>query len=263
MVGEPTSLNAFDLAVLDPESTAIFLDFDGTVADLAERPDEVSVPAATRKTLERLASSTGGAVAIITGRPIDEIDRFLAPLRLPVAGVHGLERRDASGYRSSVFNSEKLLKPVNRTLRTFANAHPGLLLETKPGATALHYRQRPELERAVIDSVHEAVTGLKGVQILHGKMVVEVKSGKATKADAVEAFMAEPPFRGKLPLFAGDDVTDEDAFREITRKHGISIKVGRGDTAAAFRTQGAREFRNWLAQLADIFETRSELIKGI
>ncbi|WEX11415.1 trehalose-phosphatase [Chelativorans sp. AA-79] len=256
MAGEAAPLSSLDYAGLKPAATAIFLDFDGTLADLAERPDEVSVPAATRAALERLVEATQGALAIVTGRPIDDIDHYLAPLRLPVAGVHGLERRTAAGARMTAAVDEEKFASVRGRLQAFVDAHPGLLLETKRGSMALHYRQRPELGDASIAAVHEAVNGSKGFHLLHGKMVIEVKGGKATKADALAAFMQEEPFCGRVPVFAGDDVTDEDAFRRIAVIKGISIKIGGGSTAALFRTEGTASFREWLGQLADSFDSR-------
>lgn len=256
MASLPASLILFDHTGLRPENTAIFLDFDGTLADFAERPDAVTVPLATLQVLARLEKSTGGALAIVTGRPIDDIDHFLAPLCLPVAGVHGLERRGASGKLSAAAVEEGKFNAISDSLKKFTEAHPGTVFETKQGSVALHYRQRPELAEASAAAVHEAVNGHQGLHILHGKMVIEVKSGTATKGDAVAAFMAEPPFNGRLPLFAGDDVTDEDAFHEIAREGGVSIKIGNGETAAAYRTEGTDTFRGWLARLADNFDSR-------
>ena len=256
MAKKPEPLTSFEYANLKPGKTAIFLDFDGTLADFAEHPDAVSVPLPTRDVLARLEKSTGGALAIITGRPIQEIDRFLAPLHLPVAGVHGLERRNAGGERSAVSVEAGDFTRLKEKLQPFTEANPGTMIETKAGSLALHYRQRPELEEESAAAVHDAVDGLAGLQILQGKMVVEVKSGKATKADAVSAFMAEPPFRGRLPLFAGDDVTDEDAFGAIAEHGGISIKIGSGATVARLRADTTDAFRDWLAILADSFDTK-------
>ncbi|WP_309085803.1 trehalose-phosphatase [Chelativorans sp.] len=233
---------------------AVFLDFDGTLADLAERPDQVSVPGETLHALQRLKRSLDGALAIITGRPIDDIDKFLAPLVLPVAGVHGLERRRAGGERMAAPVDQEKFGLLRERLQSFADANPGLLLEVKQGSMALHYRQRPDLAEACAAAVGAALTGLDGFHVLHGKMVIEVKGGTATKADALAAFMREEPFRGRVPFFAGDDVTDEDAFHEIARLSGISIKVGRGTTAALFRTDGTASFRHWLGSLADSFD---------
>jgi len=256
MAGKATSLASLDYTGLKPETTALFLDFDGTLADIAERPDAVSVPPGTLEILTRLKRSTQGALAIVTGRAITDIDRFLAPLQLPVAGVHGLERRSADGLRMVAAVDEAEFSAIRERLQSFADAHSGLLLELKQGSMALHYRQRPDLGEACTVAVHEALNGRNGFHVLHGKMVVEVKGGKASKADALSAFMEEEPFRGRVPLFAGDDVTDEDAFREITRLNGISIKIGRGATAAIFRTEGTASFRDWLGRLADSFDSR-------
>ncbi|MDZ5696322.1 trehalose-phosphatase [Chelativorans sp. M5D2P16] len=257
MADRPEPLQSFDHSGLTPGSTAIFLDFDGTLADIVEHPDAVSVPLPTREVLARLERSTQGALAIVTGRPIQEIDRFLAPLSLPVAGVHGLERRGAGGQMSAKSVDAATFTTLGDKLGAFTAAHPGTMVETKSGSLALHYRQRPDLGLACAAAVHEAVDGLQGLHILHGKMVIEVKSGQATKADAVAAFMDEAPFKGRVPLFAGDDVTDEDAFREVARASGISIKIGAGDTAAVYRSEDTDAFRMWLSRLADSFETHS------
>src|SRR5690606_21653317 len=124
------------------------------------------------------------------------------------------------------------------------------------GSLALHYRRRPELARQAKAAAHRATDGLEGLDILHGKMVVEIKTGKATKADAVAAFMQEPPFIGRIPVFAGDDVTDEHAFGEIARLGGVSIKIGAGKTSAAYRAKNTDELRAWLAFLAESFASR-------
>ncbi|WP_157017084.1 trehalose-phosphatase [Mesorhizobium xinjiangense] len=249
------SLASFDPCTLQPDKVAIFLDFDGTLADIAANPDAVSVPQETCDDLARLHKQTGGALAIVTGRAIADIDRFLAPLILPVAGVHGLERRDGRGARSDARVDEDKLAVVFAQLQVFSRENPGTLVERKAGSLALHYRQRPESAEACFIAVHRAVDGLTGLHILQGKMVIEVKAGTADKGGAVAAFMKEAPFRGRLPLFAGDDTTDEDAFREIASLAGISIKVGGGPTAAVLRSESTDAFRAWLGLLADSFES--------
>lgn len=256
MPGRPKQLISFDHLALNPEETALFLDFDGTLADIAEHPEAVALHPDTKGLLSRLEKSTGGAVAIVTGRQIETIDHFLSPLRLPVAGVHGMERRDAKGDIVSVAVEGAQLEMLHGRLEALVDRISGTVLEVKPGSLAFHYRRRPELAEECVAAVHEAVDGLDGLQILHGKMVVEIKSGKATKADAVAAFMLEEPFRDRIPLFAGDDVTDEDAFREVARLEGVSIKIGKGATRASFRAESTDAFRDWLARLAEGFETR-------
>lgn len=254
MAGKPEPLKKLDKNALHPDSVAIFLDFDGTLADIAEDPAAVAVPRQTIDALARLEKLTGGAVAIVTGRPIAEIDHFLAPLNLPIAGVHGLERRGADGSLSSVPTDEEALESVAGSLEEYRHDNEGIFLERKQGSIALHYRKRPELEAASRTAVHDAVDGNTGLHILNGKMVIEVKAGKATKADALKAFLSEEPFQGRIPLFAGDDVTDEDAFVAIRDDRGISIKIGDGKTAAAYRADSTESFRSWLDSLAGMFE---------
>ncbi len=249
-------MTSLDRSGLQPGRIAIFLDFDGTLAEIAEHPDAVSVPTATRDVLARLADCMSGAIAIVTGRPICEIDRFLQPLCLPVAGIHGLERRDADGAHRAAAVDASLIDMLAEKLKRFQESHKGIVVERKSASVALHYRQRPELAEAGMAWAHEAVDGHEGLQILQGKMVIEIKAGKETKADAVAAFMAEEPFAGRMAVFAGDDVTDEDAFNEIARRGGISIKIGGGETVAAFRIEGVGAFRQWLSRLADDFENR-------
>lgn len=254
MAGRPEPLTKLDKNALHPHEVAIFLDFDGTLADIADDPAAVAVPRQTIDALARLEKVTGGAVAIVTGRPISEIDHFLSPLNLPIAGVHGLERRGADGSMSSVPTDERALEGVAESLERYRDRNEGIFIERKQGSIALHYRKRPELEAASKTAVHEAVNGNAGLHILNGKKVIEIKAGKATKADALKAFLKEPPFNGRIPLFAGDDVTDEDAFLAIADDRGVSIKIGEGETAAAYRADSTESFRSWLYSLAGMFE---------
>lgn len=249
-------LLSFDHEGLYPANTALFLDFDGTLAEIVDDPEAVTIHPGLRDLLAGLEVGTAGALAIVTGRAIRDIDRFLAPLTLPVAGVHGLERRTASGEMMTGSFNEATLDIVRCRLEAALEELPGTAIESKPGSLALHYRRHPELAKQAMEAVHRAVDGLEGMDILHGKMVVEVKTGNATKADAVAAFMREDPFAGRIPLFAGDDVTDEHAFGEVARLGGVSIKIGAGQTAATFRARDTAELRTWLTGLAESFAAR-------
>ena len=237
--------------IRDAERYALFFDFDGTLADIAARPDEVQVSEDTRQTLLALRSALRGAVAIISGREISSVDHFLLPVQLAVSGVHGLTRRDAEGrvYAADLdFNG---IQQVEDHLSSFVAANPGLLLEPKRGAVALHYRQRPELEEASRAAMHDAVRGKAHIQLRPGKMVIEALAHNGNKGAAIASFLREPPFIGRLPVFAGDDVTDEDGFALVNSRQGISIKVGVGETQARYRARNTQELLSWLRNVLE------------
>lgn len=228
---------------------AIFLDFDGTVAELADRPDAVRVDAATLRLLEALAETADHALAVISGRDIDVVDRMLHPLVLPVAGVHGLQRRDAAGRLHSTASEPSELGSVVDAIREAIGGEPGALIETKTGAVALHYRLRPELERRCRDIVESIVRSRPDLELLRGKMVFEIRLHGSDKGDVIEAFLDEEPFIGRTPIFAGDDVTDEVGFAIVNARGGVSIKVGESTTLARFRAANRGELHAWLTAL--------------
>ncbi len=240
----------FHLAHLLDARCALFLDFDGTLVDLAPQPEAVHVPPALPSTLKALSERLGGALAVVSGRSITMIDTFLEPLHLPAAGVHGSERRRADG-------SLDLLEPpslalVEHAAAALATQYPDLKLEPKRGAVALHYRQAPELEAVCRQAMEEAVAASPGVSLLRGKMVFEAKSAEANKGLAIESFMGEAPFAGRRPVFIGDDLTDEPGFSVVQHLGGIGVKVGGGPTLAAYRLDSAQALRDafaeWLAE---------------
>ncbi len=230
----------------DAGAYGFFFDFDGTLTEIAETPGAVVVEERARQALEILLEAASGAVAIVTGREIDAIDRFLAPLKLPAAGVHGYERRNGGTTVSAPGAEESAARSVEKVLSSFVSHNPGLLLEKKRGAFALHYRLRPETESLCLSLVEDLSGRLSDVVLTRGKMVVEMRLHTATKGTAIQDFMKEPPFVGRLPFFAGDDVTDEDAFAAVNALGGISIKVGPGETAAQARACNVDEFLTWL-----------------
>jgi trehalose 6-phosphate phosphatase len=229
-----------------PEHFAFFFDFDGTLADIVAHPELVEVTEATRNALTALRLSHEGAVAIITGRDIAAIDRFLTPVRMPVAGVHGLTRRDATGQTHHPEYDGDALKLIETKLERLVAQETGLLLEAKEGAVALHYRLRPELEGVCLEAMEHAVNGAPTISVRRGKMVIEAVGHSGNKGEAIESFLTEKPFAGRVPVFAGDDLTDEDGFASVNRLHGISIKVGQGDTQARYRVQDREELLSWL-----------------
>lgn len=249
-VAEPLATLALDPATA--ATLAVFLDFDGTLVEIVERPDMVEISPETLAALTRLYRGLNGAVAVITGRAIGDVDRFLSPLKLPVAGVHGLERRLTGGeVRGAAVDSESL-DAVTAGLQAFVAAAPsGLILEPKAGSIALHYRARPELEGDCVQAMDDAVHGVEGLHVLRGKMVIEARVDGTDKGGAVAEFLAEPPFAGRMPFFAGDDVTDEFAFDTVNKSQGISVKIGPGDTAARYRADSTDQFLRWLRALAN------------
>jgi trehalose 6-phosphate phosphatase len=234
-------MNFADL--LNP-SRAVFLDFDGTLVDIAPQPEAVVVPPALLRSLDALSNYLGGAVALISGRPIEQIDRFLQPMRLPIAGVHGAERRNARGELALL--PAFPLEAIEQAALELARSEPRLRVESKRGSIAVHYRQAPELEARCLEVMQRAVERSPGLTLLRGKMVVEAKPGGASKGAAIEAFMAEPPFAGRTPVFVGDDVTDEVGFATVQRLQGLGVKVGEGASVAWQRIATPEEFRKQL-----------------
>ena len=232
---------------------AVFTDFDGTLVEIAETPDAIAVPDTLPHQLERVLGDFDHAFAVITGREIADIDRYLSPLQLPVAGAHGAQRRRADGSLDMV---DEALSPaadeIAGDLQPLLQAHPELLIEAKEGAVALHYRQAPELEQACQLAMREALALHPEFTLLEGKMVIEARPSGFDKGSALRAFMQEEPFVGRIPVFIGDDTTDEDAFRVAQELGGIGIKLGPGDTVARMRIADVASVHALLQGLADI-----------
>lgn len=230
-----------------PSRPALFLDLDGTLLEIAEHPQHVMPTARLRALLPKLPVSTQGAVALISGRSIADVDRILAPHSFVVAGVHGLERRDAEGRILSAAGDGGLPPDLREALGAFAARHAGLWLEDKRLSLAVHYRSRPELEGEVRRFVESLEARLPAdVEILQGRKVLEIKPRVADKGEAIRAFMAEPPFSGRTPVFVGDDVTDEAGFRAVNELGGVSVKVGSGATSADWRLANVEAVLGWL-----------------
>ena len=236
------------LQLLSAPGSAVFLDFDGTLVDLAPTPDGVRLEPGVVEALALLAERHGGALALISGRPVAQIDAMLAPLVLPVAGVHGVERRGADGVLHVAATPD--VSPVLACARALAQRHPGLLVEQKRGAVALHYRLAPELEQLCQQGMTAAVQACPGILLLHGKMVLEAKPAATDKGGAIAAFMQESPFAGRRPVFAGDDTTDEAGFAYVQQVGGQGVKVGSGPSAAALRLGSPGALRSALLAAA-------------
>lgn len=229
---------------------ALFLDFDGTLVGLAPTPEAIEIPPALVSLLSDLKDQLGGALAVVSGRQIDSIDRFLAPLRLPAAGEHGVQRRDAKGGMQEQHAPDLL--PILEIANELARVHEGLLVERKHAAIALHYRLAPQLEAVCRDAMERAIQNNPQVELMHGKFVFEVKPAGVNKGIAIDAFMTEAPFAGRVPVFAGDDTTDESGFAVVQPRGGVAIKVGSGASIALHRLESPRAVYEWLVQARDL-----------
>ena len=230
-----------------PLEPAVFLDLDGTLIEIAPRPDAVRRSQRLDALLERLPEATGNALAIVSGRTVADVDRLLSPHRLAVAGIHGLERRSAAGEISRSAVSLDWMRGARNAMERFFESHPGLLLENKGASLALHYRSRPDLE----DIVQQFVASLElpvTAERLQGRKVVEVKPRQVNKGTAIRAYMSEPPFAGRTPVFVGDDVTDESGFAVVNELGGVSVKVGAGSTVANRTLPDVSHVLSWLAE---------------
>jgi trehalose 6-phosphate phosphatase len=227
----------------------LFLDVDGTLLEFAESPDGVTVSADLIAQLDELRTALAGAVALVSGRSVAQLDRLFAPLRLPVAGVHGLERRDAAGRLRNYPIEAVRLAAAREALQAVAAAHPGLLLEDKGGALALHVRGATALERLARVNAGRIATELGAdYQVLEGYRVFEIKPVVPDKGIAIESFLAEPPFAGRTPVFLGDDITDRVGFELVTRRGGIAIAVG-PRVSAPWKLADVPAVRQWLSEL--------------
>jgi trehalose 6-phosphate phosphatase len=232
---------------------ALFLDVDGTLIEIASSPDAVSVPAALRHTLQAAASRENGALAFITGRAIASFDRLFAPQVYPVAGLHGLERRDSLGniHRPSIPPQE--LDRARRVLIDLQAASPGLLLEDKGVGLAMHYRLALGREALVREVMTQLAGELGGRYMLRpGKCVWELAPAGYSKRLAIEAFMTEAPFARRTPVFVGDDLTDEDGFAAVNELGGYSIRVGNiEDSQARYQFDSVSAVIAWLSARAE------------
>ena len=229
---------------------ALFLDFDGTLIDIAMTPDAVVVPRKLCGILSACSEAFDGAVAIVSGRPIAALDALLDPLRLPTAGLHGLELRMTDGTVAQVAERSTGLAGVRARFHALARDDARLVIEDKESSLALHYRRAPERESELRELVEGAASGHDRHHVMHGKMVLEVRPAHADKGTAIAHFLETPPFAGRKPVFAGDDVTDEDGFEAVNRHGGISVKVGTGKSAAGYRVPDVAALHDWLAVIA-------------
>jgi len=238
-----------------PSRCGFFLDVDGTLLDIADHPSLVRIDGQLVRLLTALERSAGGALALVSGRPVADVDRLLADTGFCVAGQHGAERRDSSGtiHRHDV--PRAALEEAKRRLALLTAKHPALMLEDKGVNFALHFRSAPGLRAEMQDAVRHLTGDLGGeFEMQLGKMVIELRPAGKDKGVAIAEFLDEAPFRGRVPVFVGDDLTDEPGFELINRLGGHSVKVGEGQSAARWRLPDSAAVRAWLADFVARFE---------
>src|SRR3954464_13318708 len=235
------------------DQTAILLDIDGTLLDLAPTPREVWVPPGLAKTLNRLYQRTSGALALVSGRSLNDIDLIFAPEQFPGVGGHGAEMRITGDGEAVAVHAPPLDKELKRRLAAIARLSPGILLEDKGYSLALHYRLAPHAEKAIYAAVSLIRADLPNapIEVLPGKCVCEIKHSGFTKASGVRELMAREPFKGRRPFFIGDDVTDETVFAIMPDLRGLAFSVGRRAKGVAGHFDEPRDVREWLAHLLD------------
>jgi len=233
-----------------PRMSAVFLDVDGTLVPYAVSPGAVRVDPELIPKLTQLSEKLGGALALLSGRRLENLDELFAPLRLPAAGLHGLQRRDASGNLRSARSSPASLDAARDSLQSLVSSVPGLRLEDKIETLAVHFESEPEQGPQVLAKMNQALEMLgSNFQIQPGRLVYELKSRLFNKGTALRAFLQETPFIGRTPVMIGDDLTDLDAFHAAEALGGYAIAVG-DLVSARWRVSDPKELQHWIATLA-------------
>src|SRR5438045_1304487 len=233
--------------------SAILLDIDSTLLDLAPTPREVWVPPDLSKTLHRLLTRTNGALAMVSGRSLNDIDLIFAPEQFPAVGGHGAELRIAAESEAVASHAPPMGKELKRRLAAIAKLSPGILLEDKGYSLALHYRLAPHAEKAIYAAVSLIRADLPNapIEVMPGKCVCEIKHSGFNKASGVIELMTHDPFKGRRPIFIGDDVTDESVFAIMPELRGLAFSVGRRAKGVVSHFDEPRDVRQWLARLVD------------
>jgi len=247
----PESLPVPHSLVPQLSETALLLDIDGTLLDLMPTPREVWVPPGLARTLNRLLERTSGALALVSGRSLNDIDLIFAPDRFPAVGGHGAEMRLSLDSEAVDSRAPPLDKELKRRLAAIAKLSPGILLEDKGYSLALHYRLAPQAEKAIFEAVSLIRAELPNapIEVLPGKFVCEIKHSGSTKASGVRELMTHEPFKGRRPLFIGDDVTDESVFAIMPDMNGLAFSVGRRAMGVNGHFDAPDDVREFLAQL--------------
>jgi trehalose 6-phosphate phosphatase len=250
---KPDAVPVPHLLVPHLKDTAILLDIDGTLLDLMPTPREVWVPPGLRETLNGLLKRTSGALALVSGRSLNDIDLIFAPQEYPAVGGHGAEMRLANDGQAVATHAPPMDKELKKRLAAIAALSPGILLEDKGYSLALHYRLAPHAEKAIYEAVSLIRADLPNapIEVLPGKCVCEIKHSGFTKATGVRELMTHAPFRGRKPLFIGDDVTDETVFAIMPDFDGLSFSVGRRARGVDGHFDAPNDVREFLARVLD------------
>lgn len=238
---------------------ALFLDVDGTLIDFAPRPDAVRLRPGLTALLDRLGNTLGGALALVSGRPVEQLDALFAPLRLSAAGLHGHQLRPADvTMPAAPADVPDGLHALHEQAERLAHAHPGVLVEDKRSGLALHWRNAPAAAEAVMAFAQAQLPGLPGFRLQPGNEVIEFVPLGSDKGQAVRALMAHAPFAGRVPVFVGDDLTDEAGFAAANRLGGWSVLVGtRAGSLARHALPDIGAVLDWLRTTASQEESRT------
>ena len=239
--------------VPDLDQTALLLDIDGTLLELAPTPRDVVVPPNLASTLQALHDRLDGALALVSGRSLTDIDVIFAPLQFPAVGGHGAEMRLSVENEAVASHAPPMDNDLKRRFIAISHLSPGILYEDKGYSFALHYRLAPQFER----TIYEAVSAIRAdlpqapIEVLPGKFVCEIKPAGFTKATGVRELMSHAPFSGRNPIFIGDDVTDESVFAIMPAFRGVSFSVGRRAHGVDGQFRAPKDVRAWLTHLLD------------
>lgn len=248
---EPRSAN--DVRNFSPgeQRIALFLDFDGTLVEIAPAPDEVRLDRRVAPALDALRAGLDGALALVSGRPVAFLDEVLAPYRFDTAGLHGAQIR-VDGAISSEADVPDSMREATRDLVRFANSHVGIIVEDKRISIALHWRLAPHLKDEALELLRMIATRMgPGIRLQEGKSVAELVPAGASKGGAIAWLMRSPPYAGRMPIFIGDDITDEAGFEAVNALGGLSIRIGEGQTCAARRIASPTDLRSILLAAAE------------
>jgi trehalose 6-phosphate phosphatase len=234
-------------------SIAVLLDVDGTLLDIAPTPDAVIVPASLRRTLSAVSERVGGALALVSGRTVADLDGIFAPLRLPAIGGHGAEMRLGATNAPLVRQTGPLDPRFKSAIWAAAERHPGVIVEDKGYSMALHFRSAPKQGLSLVHDVEQVHRDWpqQAIELLKGKAVIEVKQTGFNKGSAVRELMRQQPFVGRRPIFVGDDITDEDAFAVMREFGGQAISVGRKLPGVSEVIASPADVRQWLERLSE------------